>query len=49
MISHSTTSKPADLAGQVVQRDGERSSSFKQGIWMMSFMAAEGSKLPSAP
>jgi hypothetical protein len=28
---------------------GSDSSSFKQGIWMISFMAAEGSKLPSAP
>ena len=31
-----------DLAREVGERGGERRSSLKQGIWMMSFMRAEG-------
>ena len=38
MTSHSTTSKPATSRGRSASVIGSVSSSFRQGIWMMSFM-----------
>jgi hypothetical protein len=38
MISHSTVSKPVTSRGRSASVIGRVSSSFKQGIWMISFM-----------
>ena len=39
MISHSTDSKPSTSRGRSASVTGSVSSSFRQGIWMMSFIA----------
>ena len=39
MTSHSTASKPGTSRGRSRSVTGSASSSFRQGIWMMSFMA----------
>src|SRR5215208_6165447 len=40
MISHSTASKPSISRGSSRRVTGRASSSFRQGIWMMSFIGA---------
>ena len=40
MISHSTASKPGTSRGRSCSVTGSDSSSFKQGIWMISFIRA---------
>jgi hypothetical protein len=39
ITSHSTASKPATSRGRSASVTGSVSSSLKQGIWMISFMA----------
>ena len=46
MISHSTDSKPATSRGRSASVTGRVSSSFRHGIWMMSFI---GRRLPTVP
>ena len=40
MISHSTVSNPGTWRGRSASVTGRVSSSFRQGIWMISFIAA---------